>query len=86
MTSDPTSVPAASSAPRRLWEAVKRILTRVGDFQARVLLTVFYFTFFAVFALLARRGDPLHIAPRVPSWQPRPPRNLPERETATRQA
>ena len=34
---------------------------RIGDFQARVLLTVFYYVILGPFALVLRRGDPLGI-------------------------
>jgi len=46
--------------PRRLWSAWKRVGKRIGDFQARALLTVFYFAIVGPFALLVRWGsDPL---------------------------
>jgi len=52
----------------------KRIAQVVGDFVARVLLTAFYFTLFAPFALIVRlRHDPLAIK-HVPDarWLARP--------------
>jgi len=39
---------------KRLWTAWKRLARRIGDWQARVVLTIFYYTLFAPFALLAR--------------------------------
>jgi hypothetical protein len=43
-----------------LWAAWKRIARKIGDFQARVLLTIFYFVLLAPFALIMRRtSDPL---------------------------
>lgn len=45
---------------RQLWAAWKRVARRIGDFQARVLLTIFYFVLLAPFALIVRRtSDPL---------------------------
>jgi len=45
---------------RRLWEGWKRFGRKVGDFQARVLLTVFYFVMLAPFAIVVRwKADPL---------------------------
>jgi hypothetical protein len=45
---------------RRLWQGWKRLGRKIGDFQARVLLTVFYFVILAPFALAMRwLADPL---------------------------
>jgi len=47
-------------ALRRLWEGWKRVGRKIGDFQARVLLTVFYFVILAPFAMGVRLlADPL---------------------------
>ncbi len=49
---------------RELWAAWKRVARRIGDFQARVLLTIFYFVLLAPFALIVRRtSDPLTLKP-----------------------
>jgi hypothetical protein len=49
---------------RNLFEAWKRIAHKIGDFQARLILIVFYFFVIGPFALLIRwRGDPLGIKP-----------------------
>ncbi|PYN94142.1 MAG: hypothetical protein DMD91_28640 [Candidatus Rokuibacteriota bacterium] len=39
---------------RRLWQGWKRIAHKIGDFQARVLLTIFYFVIVAPFGLKAK--------------------------------
>ncbi len=59
----------------RLWEGWKEIAGYVGDFQARLLLTIFYFTVAVPFGFLVRLVDPLHTKrPRGTSgWRPRPP-------------
>ena len=50
------------SGVRALWEGWKRVAKRIGDVQARVLLTIFYFLILAPFALVVRwRMDPLSI-------------------------
>jgi lipopolysaccharide/colanic/teichoic acid biosynthesis glycosyltransferase len=50
------------SRVRALWEGWKRVAKRIGDVQARILLTIFYFLFLAPFALVVRwRMDPLAI-------------------------
>jgi hypothetical protein len=47
-----------------LWVSWKRIARKIGDFQARVLLTIFYFVLLAPFALILRHtSDPLIIKP-----------------------
>jgi hypothetical protein len=60
---------------RHLWERWKVIAHVIGNFQARVLLTVFYFVIAPPFALLVKLvRDPLSL--RVPSaatyWVTRP--------------
>jgi hypothetical protein len=57
--------PAAKKwGPRELWAAWKRVARKIGDFQARVLLTIFYFVLLAPFAIVVRRtSDPLTLKP-----------------------
>ena len=57
---------------RALWEGWKRVARKIGDFQARLLLTVFYIFVIGPFALLIRwRGDPLLIKSAAPrGWLP----------------
>lgn len=56
-----------------LWQGWKRFGRRLGDVQARLLLTVFYFVVVAPFALAVRwGGDPLALGPRAPrGWRER---------------
>ena len=56
---------------KQLWEAWKEITGYIGDFQARLLLTIFYFTVAMPFGLLTRLvSDPLRIRrlPVVSGW------------------
>ncbi len=47
---------------RRLWEGWKRIARKIGDFNARVILTLFYFILLFPFAVLLKLfTDPLEI-------------------------
>ena len=57
----------------RLWHGWKRVGKKIGDVQARVLLTVFYFVVVAPFAVgITLLGDPLALKPRTPrGWRPR---------------
>jgi len=48
-------------AARAAWRWWTRVAHRIGDFQARVLLTVFYYVILGPFALVLRRSDPLGI-------------------------
>ena len=58
---------------RRLWQGWKRFGRKVGDFQARLLLTLFYFVILAPFGVGMRAADPLGLRHRDgPSWKPRP--------------
>ncbi len=56
---------------RGLWASWKRIGRKIGNFQARVLMTIFYFTLFLPFALIVRwNSDPLAIKQNAPhGWQ-----------------
>jgi hypothetical protein len=55
---------------RRLWQGWKKVARKIGDFNARVILTFFYFIFFSPFALAVRLfTDPLTIKHKsAPSW------------------
>jgi hypothetical protein len=72
---------------RRLWEWWKGTARKIGDFQARVLLVVFYFVLLAPFALLVRlTADPLALKPRTArGWQVRVEGPLPPAKRATLQ-
>lgn len=44
---------------KRIWEGWKKIAKKIGDFNARLILTIFYFILLAPLALVVRRSDPL---------------------------
>ena len=51
---------------KKLWENWKKLAKKIGDFQARLILTVLYFVLVAPFALVVRWGaDPLSIKRRA---------------------
>jgi hypothetical protein len=56
---------------RKLWEGWKRVAKRIGDFQARVILTLLYFMIIGPFALIVRWGtDPLSLKKGAqPGWR-----------------
>jgi hypothetical protein len=52
---------------RTFWERWKQIARKIGDFQARALMTVFYFLILGPVALVLRwRSDPLAIKATTP--------------------
>ncbi len=58
---------------KRAWEAWKKIARKIGNFQARVILTVFYGVLLMPFGLAARFfSDPLRIKRRPEQWLDHP--------------
>ncbi len=58
---------------RRFWKAWKGLAQRIGNFQARILLTFFYGSIVLPFGLAARfMTDPLRIKRRPPEWLDHP--------------
>src|SRR5262249_37750725 len=58
-----------ASQLRRLWQGWKRFGRKMGDFQARIFLTIFYFVILAPFALVMRLADPLGLK-KPGGWHP----------------
>ena len=58
---------------KRAWQTWKRIAHKIGNFQARVFLTVFYGLIVLPFGLAARLFcDPLRIKKRPTQWLEHP--------------
>jgi len=58
---------------KRLWEGWKGIAHKIGNFQARVLLTIFYAVLVLPFGIAARLfTDPLRIKRRPTEWLDHP--------------
>ena len=57
-----------------LWKRWQSIARRIGDFQARIILTSLYFTVIAPFALIIKfAADPLSLKKRDnATWQLKP--------------
>lgn len=72
---------------KRAWKAWLRLATLIGDFQARVVLSLFYFVVVLPFGMAIRFfADPLGIKGRRQStWAPFPDRSH-TLEAARRQA
>ena len=58
---------------KSLWQWWKRVARKIGDFQGRAILTLFYFVVLAPFALAVRfMSDPLAVKPgAVCGWRTR---------------
>lgn len=70
---------------RRLWAGWKRVARAIGDFQARVLLTLIYAVLVLPFGLLVRLfSDPLNIKKRPATWFEHPQETI-DAEWARRQ-
>ena len=80
-------LPKDTRAVRRLWSGLKRLARTIGDWQARVFLTLVYFVVVAPFALGLRwAADPLSLKARAPSrWRLRPATDATPLERARRQ-
>jgi hypothetical protein len=65
---------------RKLWGRWLILARKIGNFQSRILLTLFYFVIVLPFGLGVRLlADPLHIRARAPTdtaWQPRETRDV----------
>jgi len=58
---------------KRAWQAWKKLAHKIGDFQARVLLTIFYGVLVLPFGLAARLfSDPLRIKQLPTKWLDHP--------------
>jgi hypothetical protein len=54
---------------KRFWEAWKRLAHRIGDFQARALLTILYAVLVLPFGVAVRLfADPLRMKRRPADW------------------
>lgn len=75
------------SLARKLWARWKRIARKIGDFQARALMTFFYFLILGPVAMVIRwRSDPLAIKSTTPrGWSDREAREGVPMEHARRQ-
>jgi hypothetical protein len=73
-------------AASRAWERWKVVAHAIGNFQARVLLSVFYFIVVPPFALIVKVKDPLGLRQRgrAGAWIERPVSDI-SSESARRQ-
>lgn len=53
---------------KRAWEGWKRLARKIGDFNARIILSLFYFLILGPFSILVRLSDPLHLRKKKRGW------------------
>ena len=72
---------------RKLWARWKRMARTIGDFQARALMTLFYFVILGPVAMVTCwRSDPLALKPSTPrGWGNREEREGEPMDQARRQ-
>ena len=74
------------SLARRIWARWKSIAHKIGNFQARLILILFYFLILAPFALIVKKSDPLGIRKSAKhGWLERTSTQPPSIEKALRQ-
>jgi len=56
---------------RKIWEAWKKIAKKIGEFNSRVILTVFYFIFITPISIPIKFKDPLAIKNKKQGWIPK---------------
>jgi len=83
----PTQTAQSARAPQSLWRWWREAGAKIGDIQARALLSLFYFVVLGPFSLAILLGsDPLGIKSRsTQGWRLRGNKDRPPMERATRQ-
>ena len=58
---------------KELWRRWEKVAKRIGDFQARLILSLFYFLIVLPMGLIARRfSDPLSLNKSAARWDAKP--------------
>ena len=58
---------------KELWQRWTKVAKKIGDLQARLMLSIFYFVFVLPIGLIARRfADPLGLKKNSAHWQSKP--------------
>jgi hypothetical protein len=72
---------------KRFWERWKRVARKIGDFQARLILGIFYFIILGPFSFLIKWSDPMGIRKKSPKgWLPKSTRPDSPMERALQQS
>jgi hypothetical protein len=71
---------------RQAWEGWKKVAHKIGNFQARVMLGIFYFLLLSPFSIVLTLKDTLALKPGTShGWHERPQDQTPPIEKALRQ-
>ena len=71
---------------KKIWEGWKKIAHKIGNFQARIILLIFYFVILAPFAMIIKRSDPMRLRKGSEhGWQTRASDSSPSAEKMIRQ-
>lgn len=71
---------------KKLWEGWKKVAHKIGNFQARVLLGIFYFLLLSPFSLVLTLKDTLNLKPgKSPGWRNRQEEDIAPLDKALRQ-
>jgi len=71
---------------KKIWEGWKKFAHKLGNFQARIILFVFYFIILAPFAMIIKRSDPMRLRKSSEhGWQARNSETTPTPEKMIRQ-
>lgn len=71
---------------KKIWEGWKKIAKKIGDFNSRVILTIFYFIFITPISLPIKIKDPLGIKNKKQNWIPKEASEGTAMEQALRQS
>jgi hypothetical protein len=71
---------------KNIWEWWKKVAKKIGDFNSRLILTVFYFIFITPISIPVKLKDPLGIKNKKQSWLPKQTSEGTPKEQALRQS
>jgi hypothetical protein len=71
---------------KNIWEWWKKVAKKIGDFNSRLILTVFYFIFITPISIPVKLKDPLGIKNKKQSWLPKQTSEGTPMEQALRQS
>lgn len=71
---------------RKIWEGWKKIAKKIGEFNSRLILTVFYFIFITPISIPIKLKDPLGIKNKKQGWIPKQTAEGTAMERALRQS
>jgi hypothetical protein len=71
---------------KKIWEGWKKFAKKLGEFNSRLILTVFYFIFITPISVPMKLKDPLGIKNKKQNWIPKQTAEGTPMEQALRQS